>query len=72
MKDPMRDVGMASMTLKAELHEPRKSQHTIEVRMTDMVRVNRSSLVESSINLVLSKEIFIFMFFGIMPERLSA
>ena len=32
--------------------------------MTDIVRVNMSSFVESSMNFVLSKEMFIFMFFG--------
>src|SRR4030042_6657467 len=69
--EPMSEVGIARMTLMAELQEPKNSQHTMEVRMTDIVSVKRSSFVESSINFVLSKQTFIFIFSGSMPERLN-
>src|SRR5262245_28766118 len=47
-KVPMMEVGMESSTLKVEEREPRKSQQTSPVRMTERMSVNSISWIDSS------------------------
>src|SRR4029434_5165990 len=63
-KVPMMDVGMESSTLKVEESDPRKSQQTNPVRMTERIRVNSISWIDSSTGAVPSKTMSRFRSLG--------